>query len=127
MKNLSQIAGKRRRSQSGEATRPKGTRIVQPKADSGAPAHGTCAHTGAPTNGRPLNRDQTPTEDEAAMMVRQMLASFDAYTSKGRRPSGGGLPLGSEATARLGRPTRRLIGNSFGAELPTRTGNGRAK
>ncbi len=127
MKNLSQIAGKRRRNHGGEDASPKGTRIVQPKADSGAPAHGTCAHTVAPTNGRPLNRDQTPTEDEAAMMVRQMLASFDAYTSKGRRPSGGGVPLGSEATARLGRPTRRPIGNSFGAERPTSTGKGRAK
>jgi hypothetical protein len=127
VKNLSQIAGKRRRNQSGEAARPKGTCIVLPKADSGAPAPGTCAHTGAPTNGRPLDRDQAPIEDEAAMIVRQILASFDGYTSKGRQPSGGGFPPISEATARLGRPTQRLFGNSFGAELPTRTGNGRAK
>lgn len=128
MKNPNQISTKPRRNRSGKPTRPdrKGTCIVHPKADSGAPVHGTCAHTGAPANGRPLDRDQTTVEDEAEMMIRQALASFDAYSSKGRRPSGGGFPPSGETISKLGTATPRL-NNSFGAERPTKTGNGRAK
>jgi hypothetical protein len=129
MKNPSQIARKPRQNRSGETTKPdgKGTCIVHPRADSAAPVHGSCARSGVPAKCRPLDRDQTTIEDEAAWMVRQIVASFDAYTSKGRRPSVGGLPPSGEAISKLGRPPRRLNGNSFHAKRPTGTGNGRTK